>query len=101
MELPKRSETKQGPTFWAETRFVFWAPHRGLSSPNWKAKRSGRAVKVSMPIKRAHLDEEVRKAADDAGCDCGMFWIMHPDDAQGCGLTANMVYLCQAQIESD
>ncbi len=97
----ERPEQAQRLAYWAETKFVVRAPHRGLSGPNWKTKRSGRSVKVSTPIKRAQLDEYVRRAAEEAGCDCEMFWLMHPADAQGCGLTANMVYVCQAQIESD
>jgi hypothetical protein len=98
LEQPKADDRR---AYWAETRFVPSVPHRGLSAPNWAAKRSGRSVKVSMPIRRAELDHDVRSAAEEAGCDCEMFWLMHPGDAQGCGLTANMVYVCQAQIESD
>jgi len=101
MESQKQGEAEERHAYWAETKFVPWAPHSGLSAPNWKAKRSGRSVKVSMPTRRAQLDEDVRQAAEDAGCDCEMFWLMHPGDAQDCGLTANMVYVCRAQIESD
>jgi len=101
MQSPEQRKETDRRAYWAETKFVPRAPHRGLSAPNWKAKRSGRAVKISMPIKRAQLHEEVRRAAEEAGCDCEMFWVMHPGDAQDCGLMANMVYVCQAQIESD
>jgi len=58
-------------------------------------------LRVSMPTKRDRLDEQVRDTASQAGCQCQMFWVMHPSDAQKCELFAKVIYVCQAQIESD
>lgn len=89
------------PVFWAETKFVAGTPHRGLNRENWKGKRAGRTLRVSMPTKRDRLDERVRDDAARAGCECETFWVMHPSDAKGCELFAKVTYVCQAQIESD
>ena len=64
-------------------------------------RRAGRAVRVSMPLKRDVLDECVREVAARTGCKSELFWIMHPTDAASCELFAKVVYVCQAQIETD
>lgn len=88
-------------TFWAETKFVDRVPHHGLSRENWKANRAGRTLRVTSPTRRDLLDEAIRDTAAERGCDCQVFWVMHPDDARGCNLFATTIYVCQAQIESD
>ena len=87
--------------FWAETKFVSEVPHRGLDRSNWRARRAGRTLRVSMPLKRESLDERVREDATRTGCGCQQFWVMHPVDAASCELFAKVIYVCQAQIESD
>ncbi|HTR46622.1 MAG TPA: hypothetical protein VMM16_04455 [Verrucomicrobiae bacterium] len=89
------------PVFWAETKFALHAPHTGFNRANWKAKRAGRTLRVSLPMQREKLDEKVRSVATERGCDCPTFWVMHPEDARAHELFATTTYVCQAQIESD
>lgn len=93
--------TTDRPVHWAPTRFVPHAPHSGLNLANWRAKRAGRELRVSAPVARDKLDPDVRAMAAEKGCDCEMFWAMHPSGAQSCDLDAPITYVCQAQIESD
>ncbi|MFY9689204.1 MAG: hypothetical protein WA369_03030 [Candidatus Acidiferrales bacterium] len=89
------------PTFWAETKFVGHVPHSGLSRENWKTNRAGRTLRVTSPTRRDLLEEPIRETAAERGCDCKVFWVMHPEDARSCNLHAATIYVCQAQIESD
>jgi hypothetical protein len=89
------------PVFWAETKFVSHAPHSGLSRANWKSNRAGRTLRVTAPTRRDLLDEPIRETAAERGCNCEVFWVMHPTDARSCNLFATTTYVCQAQIESD
>jgi hypothetical protein len=87
--------------FWAETRFVASAPHPGFDRKNWKATRAGRTIRVSVPTTRDLVVQYVQTLASEKGCDCEMFWVMHPLDARSHEIFAPVTYVCQAQIESD